>query len=87
MHLLVHSGFFSITKAGQEQEEKAYDLTPSSGLLAEEKLPCLSPVVQAMLDPTVITLFCFLGNWLREDKAVTPFGTTWTTIQIQQSFQ
>ncbi|XP_062111223.1 trans-resveratrol di-O-methyltransferase-like [Humulus lupulus] len=75
MRLLVHSGFFTAKKVSQNQEEQeAYDLTPSSRLLLKDKVPCLSPFVLLMLDPALITASQFLGSWLQKDAAPTmPF--------------
>ncbi|POO02038.1 O-methyltransferase COMT-type [Trema orientale] len=77
MRLLTHFGFFTTTKVGhyrEEDQEYAYDLTPSSRLLLKDKLPNLSPFVLAVLDPVCVTPFHFLGSWIhREDEVLTPF--------------
>lgn len=74
MRLMVHSGFFAIkqVRSNQEEEEEAYDLTPSSRLLLKDKVPSLSPFVLAMLDPALATPWQFLGNWFRGNE-LTPF--------------
>ncbi|XP_030460137.2 trans-resveratrol di-O-methyltransferase-like [Syzygium oleosum] len=85
MRVLVHSGFFAETlvlKKGEEDEEeeiKAYVLTPSR-LLLSDKVVGLSPFVVAMLDPALVTPWHFLGDWLqgnndndRRDKLINPF--------------
>ncbi|XP_062095793.1 trans-resveratrol di-O-methyltransferase-like [Humulus lupulus] len=77
MRLLVHSGFFTSKKISQNQEEQeAYDLTPSSRLLLKDKVvvQSLSPFVLAMLDPAFMAPWHFLGSWLQKDEsATTPF--------------
>ncbi|PON57121.1 O-methyltransferase COMT-type [Trema orientale] len=73
MRLLVHSGFFTATKVSQNQEEEAYDLTPSSRLLLKNKVPCLSAFVLSMLDPAFITPWHSLGKWFQREEALTPF--------------
>ncbi|GLT70465.1 hypothetical protein SLA2020_425440 [Shorea laevis] len=74
MRLLAHCGFFATTRVNkkQEEEEEAYDLTPSSRILLKENVTSLSPFVLAMLDPALVTPWQFLGHWFREDK-VTAF--------------
>ena len=75
MRLLAHCGFFATTRVNknqEEEEEEAYDLTPSSRILLKDNVTSLSPFVLAMLDPALVTPWQFLGNWFREDK-VTAF--------------
>ena len=77
MRLLVHSGFFITKRVSQnqeeQQEEEAYNLTPSSRLLLKDKVPCLSPFVLSMLDPALITPWHSLESWFRREEAITPF--------------
>ncbi|KAL5576665.1 hypothetical protein UlMin_018364, partial [Ulmus minor] len=78
MSLLVQSGIFrkaQVSKTQEvEEEEEAYDLTPSSRLLIKEKVPCLSPFVLSMLDPALVTPWHLLGVWFQKDDDVqTPF--------------
>ncbi|KAB1222017.1 Trans-resveratrol di-O-methyltransferase [Morella rubra] len=74
MRLLVHCGLFATTRVhkNQEDEEEAYDLTPSSRILLKDNITSLSPFVVAMLDPALVTPWQVLGNWFRCDQ-VTPF--------------
>ncbi|PON99268.1 O-methyltransferase COMT-type [Trema orientale] len=81
MRLLTHLGFFTTTKVGghyrEEDQEDAYDLTPSSRLLLKDKLPNLSPFVLAALDPASVTPCHFLTSWICREGAVrTPFEST-----------
>ncbi|KAM3700408.1 hypothetical protein ACB094_05G094500 [Castanea mollissima] len=73
MRLLVHSGFFVTTRVHiNQQEEEAYDLTPSSRILLKDNVTNLSPFLLAMLDPVLVSPWHFLESWFRGDK-VTPF--------------
>ncbi|KAK3431337.1 hypothetical protein EUGRSUZ_E03212 [Eucalyptus grandis] len=69
MRVLVHSGIFGETlvpKNGEEEEEiKAYVLTPPSCLLLNDKVTGLSPFVAIMLDPALVSPWHFLGDWLQ----------------------
>ena len=57
MGLLVHSSFFTKTKVheNQEDDEEAYILPPSSRLTIKDKVTNLSPFIQAMLDPVLVS--------------------------------
>ncbi|XP_030972926.1 trans-resveratrol di-O-methyltransferase-like [Quercus lobata] len=75
MRLLVHCGFFVTTRVHmnqEEEEEEAYDLTPSSRILLKDNVTNLSPFLLAMLDPVFVSPWHFLESWFRGDK-VTPF--------------
>uniref|UniRef100_A0A2N9EPN8 CCHC-type domain-containing protein n=1 Tax=Fagus sylvatica TaxID=28930 RepID=A0A2N9EPN8_FAGSY len=75
MRLLVHSGFFTKTKVHENQEddeEEVYTLTPSSRLIIKDKVTSLSPFVQAMLDPVLVSPWQFLGDWFQGNE-LTPF--------------
>ena len=75
MRLLVHSGFFTKTKVHENQEddeEEVYTLTPSSRLIIKDKVTSLSPFVQAMLDPVLVSPWQFLGDWFQGSEP-TPF--------------
>uniref|UniRef100_A0A2N9GQ26 O-methyltransferase C-terminal domain-containing protein n=1 Tax=Fagus sylvatica TaxID=28930 RepID=A0A2N9GQ26_FAGSY len=74
MRLLVHSGFFTKTKVheNQEDDEEVYTLTPSSRLIIKDKVTSLSPFVQAMLDPVLVSPWQFLGDWFQGNE-LTPF--------------
>ncbi|KAM5588109.1 trans-resveratrol di-O-methyltransferase [Rosa sericea] len=77
MRLMVHSGFFAtkkVCKNQDEEEEEAYDLTPSSRLLLKNKVPSLLPFALGMFDPAIATPWQFLGNWFRGNE-LTPFET------------
>lgn len=78
MRLMVHSGFFATIHVcrnqDEEEEEEAYDLTPSSRLLLKDKVPSMLPFVTAMFDPALTTPWQFLGNWFCGNE-VTPFET------------
>uniref|UniRef100_A0A5B6YSF3 Putative trans-resveratrol di-O-methyltransferase n=1 Tax=Davidia involucrata TaxID=16924 RepID=A0A5B6YSF3_DAVIN len=71
MRLLVHSGFFANSNQG---EEEGYVLTPSSRLLIKDELTNLSPFVQAMVQPALVTPWQFLGDWFRGNE-LTAFET------------
>ncbi|KAK1556276.1 hypothetical protein Q3G72_001905 [Acer saccharum] len=82
MRLLVHSGFFCVTKKSthddhdqeEEEEEEAFSLTPSSRLLLKDNSNCLSTFVLAMHDPAFSTPWQSLAGWFREDGHITtPF--------------
>ena len=77
--MLVHSGFFSIRKVHQleeEEEEEGYILTPSSRLLLKDDNPNpnLSPLVLMVLHPVLVTPFHLFGDWLRRND-LTAFET------------
>ncbi|KAL6198363.1 hypothetical protein ACLB2K_028154 [Fragaria x ananassa] len=77
MRLMGHSGFFAtihVCRNQDEEEEEAYDLTPSSRLLLKDKVPSMLPFVTAMFDPALTTPWQFLGNWFYGNE-VTPFET------------
>ncbi|KAK4858718.1 hypothetical protein QYF36_020879 [Acer negundo] len=75
MRLLVHSGFFCVTKKSTtHDEEEAYSLTPSSRLLLKDNSNCLSTFVLAMHDSAFSTPWQSLAGWFREDGHITtPF--------------
>ncbi|EEF39801.1 probable O-methyltransferase 3 [Ricinus communis] len=70
MRMLVHSGFFSITKAanGQEEGQEVYVLTPSSKLLVKDNPNCLKPFVDSLLKPDFVTPGHVLGDWFRGNE-------------------
>ncbi|KAK0577954.1 hypothetical protein LWI29_002833 [Acer saccharum] len=86
MRLLVHSGFFCVTKKSthdddqQEEEDEAYSLTPSSMLLLKDNPNCLSPFVLLNLNPIAsLTPWNSLAAWFREDghgHITTPFESS-----------
>ncbi|KAL2341834.1 hypothetical protein Fmac_009774 [Flemingia macrophylla] len=94
MRLLVHAGFFAITKVtkkdNKEEEEVRYDLTPSSRLLLKENVPTLSPFVRAMFHPALVHSSEFLAEWFHKSE-VTPFNTAfgmsyWEYLSQNQEF-
>nr|AWH62808.1 O-methyltransferase [Camptotheca acuminata] len=84
MRLLVHSGFFATREVrpnqggggGEEEkaEEAGYVLTTSSMLLLKDGRTSLSPFVQAMVHPALVTPWQFLGDWF-QGYGHTPFET------------
>ena len=76
MRLLVYSGFFSIIKVQDlEEEEEGYILTPSSRLvLKDNPNPNLSPFLLTLLHPVLVTPWPFFGDWLRGND-LTAFET------------
>ncbi|XP_043699551.1 trans-resveratrol di-O-methyltransferase-like [Telopea speciosissima] len=74
MRLLVHSGFFAVRKASEDQEEEGYVLTPSSRLLLKDNVMTVSPLLQAVLDPILMTPWHFLSAWFKGD-GLTAFET------------
>ncbi|KAJ4977443.1 hypothetical protein NE237_002549 [Protea cynaroides] len=60
MRLLVHSGFFTIRNEG-------YVLTPSSTLLLKDNTMSVSPFLEAVLNPILVTPSYFLSTWFHGD--------------------
>ncbi|XP_042487394.1 uncharacterized protein LOC122067618 [Macadamia integrifolia] len=67
MRLLVHFGFFY-------QQEEGYVLTPSSRLRLKDTGKSVSPFLQAILDPILITPWHFLSAWF-QGNGLNPFKT------------
>ncbi|GMY20465.1 trans-resveratrol di-o-methyltransferase [Fagus crenata] len=67
MRLLVHSGFFSKTKVheNQQEDEEVYTLTPYSRSLIKDNVTSFAPLVQAILDPVLVSSWQFLGDWFQ----------------------
>ncbi|XP_062086498.1 trans-resveratrol di-O-methyltransferase-like [Humulus lupulus] len=80
MRLLVHSDF-----SQNEEEVDAYGLTPSSRLLltnnGDKEVPSLCPYVLAVLDPSTVTSFHFLGSWFQQ-KDATPSPHTSPPVSL-----
>ncbi|XP_044466401.1 probable O-methyltransferase 3 [Mangifera indica] len=74
MRILTHSGFFTLTKASEndEEEEYAYTLTTSSQLLLEDNPLSVKPFLMAMLDPVLTTPWNHLYTWFQNGDS-TPF--------------
>ncbi|XP_074589700.1 trans-resveratrol di-O-methyltransferase-like [Curcuma longa] len=63
MRLLVHSGLFASSTAGDEEEE-AYALTPiSASFLVTSKAENMSPLVLTVLDPIIVDPYHCLSEW------------------------
>ncbi|XP_042455163.1 trans-resveratrol di-O-methyltransferase-like [Zingiber officinale] len=63
MRLLVHSGLFASSTAGDEEEE-AYALTPiSASFLVTSKADNMSPFVLTILDPVIVNPGHCLSRW------------------------
>ncbi|XP_058739295.1 isoflavone-7-O-methyltransferase 9-like [Vicia villosa] len=76
MRYLAHNGFFEIvTNRGLNNEEEAYALTVASELLVKGSDICLAPVVEGILDPTLLCSFHELKKWIYEDD-LTLFDVT-----------
>ncbi|THF96254.1 trans-resveratrol di-O-methyltransferase-like [Camellia sinensis] len=69
MSLLIHLGFFATMKIDPNHgDQEGYVLTPSSMLLIKSEMANLSPFVQAMVDPVLVTPWQFLGDWFRSNE-------------------
>lgn len=80
MRILVHSGFFLKLKIpgsneeDNDKEEDGYSLTPSSRLLLKDEALTVRPFLLAMLDPTLVTPWHHVSEWLTNEN-LTPFDT------------
>ncbi|KAJ7947034.1 O-methyltransferase [Quillaja saponaria] len=76
MRLLVHNGFFGITKVHDDsrEEKEAYVLTPPSKLLLKSKVPCLSSVIVGTLGQRPLSPHNSLRDWFY-GKELTPYET------------
>ncbi|XP_062118975.1 trans-resveratrol di-O-methyltransferase-like [Humulus lupulus] len=87
MRLLVHSDLFTAKKVISQNEEEvdAYGLTPSSRLLltnnGNNEVTSLCPYVLAVLDPSTVTSFHFLGSWFQQ-KDATPSPHTSPPVSL-----
>lgn len=72
MRILVHSGFFSLQKTGENEE--AYLLTDASKLLLKDNPLSVTPFLMAMLDPILTQPWNHLSAWFQNDDP-TPFDT------------
>ncbi|XP_065873347.1 probable O-methyltransferase 3 [Euphorbia lathyris] len=66
MRLLIHSGFFALSKT-KEQQEEGYVLTNSSQLLLKDNPFSIIPYLQAMLDPVFTKPWNFTSSWFQND--------------------
>ncbi|XVE49991.1 hypothetical protein DITRI_Ditri01bG0126400 [Diplodiscus trichospermus] len=73
MRILVHSGFFSLQKIAQNEQE-GYALTNASRLLLKDEPLSVTPFLKAMLDPILLKPWHFLGAWFQNDDPINPFG-------------
>ncbi|XWS08101.1 hypothetical protein CRYUN_Cryun41cG0050200 [Craigia yunnanensis] len=74
MRILVHSGFFSQQKLGNDPQEQGYVLTNASRLLLKGEPLSVTPFVKAALDPIMTNPWRFLGTWFQNDDS-TAFNT------------
>ncbi|THG21291.1 hypothetical protein TEA_022383 [Camellia sinensis var. sinensis] len=63
-------------------DQEGYVLTPSSKLLIKSEMANLSPFVQAMVDPVLVTPWQFLGDWFRRLHMGLPWGGTGINARI-----
>lgn len=70
MRMLVHSGFFQISKLDQDNiVEEGYVLTPSSRLLLKDEPLSIRPLYQAELHPLLVTPWHSLSHWFTNKDA------------------
>lgn len=74
MRILVHSGFFSLQKLGDNRHENGYLLTKTSLLLLKDHPQSARPHVLAALDPILTEPSHFLSSWFQNDDHPTPFS-------------
>ncbi|XP_058736454.1 isoflavone-7-O-methyltransferase 9-like [Vicia villosa] len=77
MRYLAHNGIFEIIITNQELEnkEEAYALTVISELLVKGSELCLTPMVELVLDPTILGSYHALNKWIYEEE-LTLFDVT-----------
>ena len=74
MRILVHSGFFSQQKLGNDPQEQGYVVTNASRLLLKSEPLSVTPLAKAALDPIMTKPWHFLGTWFQNDDS-TAFNT------------
>lgn len=78
MRILIHSGFFAQQKLNSSRnnndEEQGYVLTNASKLLLKDNPLSVTPFLQAMLDPILLSPWLKLSTWFQNDDP-TPFDT------------
>ncbi|GLT37559.1 hypothetical protein SLA2020_118700 [Shorea laevis] len=75
MRLLVHSGFFTKQKLGENNQEDGYFLTHSSRLLLKNEPMSLTPFLNTMFEPFLTKPWYHLASWLQSDNDVNAFAT------------
>ncbi|XLR21021.1 isoflavone 7-O-methyltransferase isoform X1 [Arachis hypogaea] len=78
MRYMAYIGYFDITKvrihgdndgSNQEEEKEAFALTAASELLVKgTKNPCISPMVEFVLDPVHSDFFNYLSKWFSDEN-------------------
>ena len=78
MRILIHSGFFAQqtlnSSRNNNDEEQGYVLTNASKLLLKDNPLSVTPFLQAMLDPILLSPWLKLSTWFQNDDP-TPFDT------------
>ncbi|KAH9742749.1 O-methyltransferase ZRP4 [Citrus sinensis] len=78
MRILIHSGFFAQqtlnSSLNNNDEEQGYVLTNASKLLLKDNPLSVTPFLQAMLDPILLSPWLKLSTWFQNDDP-TPFDT------------
>ncbi|KAH9734334.1 hypothetical protein WN944_003341 [Citrus x changshan-huyou] len=78
MRILIHTGFFAqqklISSGNNNDEEQGYVLTNASKLLLKDNPLSVTPFLQAMLDPILLSPWQQLRTWFQNDDP-TPFDT------------
>ncbi|XP_014754397.2 acetylserotonin O-methyltransferase 1 [Brachypodium distachyon] len=74
MCVLTISGIFVIHEAASADKEAVYGLTPTTCLLVSDEVKSnLFPIVNLMLDSTIITSFFGMHSWFLDDNSVSMF--------------
>ncbi|KAL1060478.1 hypothetical protein V6Z11_1Z095000 [Gossypium hirsutum] len=60
MRILIHSGFFAVSKTNPTDQQKAYVLTPVSHLLRKDNPLSSTPFILGMLDPVLLKPWQYL---------------------------
>ncbi|PPD91313.1 hypothetical protein GOBAR_DD11740 [Gossypium barbadense] len=76
MRILVHSGIFARQKLYNDAQEEGYVLTNSSRILLKDNPFCITPTLNAAMDPVITKPWSFLSTWFQNDDH-TPFATTY----------
>ncbi|QHO10189.1 isoflavone 7-O-methyltransferase isoform X1 [Arachis hypogaea] len=73
MRYMAYIGYFDITKVrihdgNQEEEKEAFALTAASELLIKgTENPCISPLVEFVMDPLISDSFNYLSKWFSDE--------------------
>nr|UGB90585.1 pluviatolide O-methyltransferase [Sinopodophyllum hexandrum] len=76
LRILVHSGFFAITKIQSEGDEEGYLPTLSSKLLLKNHPMSMSPCLLGLVNPTMVAPMHFFSDWFKRSDDMTPFEAT-----------